>query len=317
MGNKGKTCSCKESMKGRVSARLWRIYAYKCNYSAFNGYKHTASDYSGVVCARCGVVWRTKSAYIHRDVPIMSEAEREAWLRGTLLQLLEGGAEAEAQASPKREAAPNYESPNSFVAVKKGQKPCGECPYLRTAAPGYFGGNREEVYAEPITKDALLPCHKVQHTPQQHVCVGLLITRTNSFKMGINPVLRRDEATVKQLPPDVKKRCFSRRLEFEQHHAGGFKVKEREYFITFGTKHKHRIGAFTFDWRGYCTITAKDEAEAREWAMYLFSDQWAFSYNDKAQLAAFFAGEQGRFSVATLKEANETEEGGPAGHGYI
>jgi len=44
--------------------RLWRITAYRCNHSAFNGYKATPSDYSQLRCLRCGKFWRTKAAYV-------------------------------------------------------------------------------------------------------------------------------------------------------------------------------------------------------------------------------------------------------------
>ena len=37
---------------------------YKCNHSAFNGYKYTPSDYSTVRCKRCGGVWRTKAKFV-------------------------------------------------------------------------------------------------------------------------------------------------------------------------------------------------------------------------------------------------------------
>jgi hypothetical protein len=35
-----------------------------CNHSAFNGYRRTPSDYSGLVCRSCGRVWRTKADYV-------------------------------------------------------------------------------------------------------------------------------------------------------------------------------------------------------------------------------------------------------------
>lgn len=59
----GPVCTC-----GRRDA--WRVLQYKCNYSAFNGYHRTPSDYSAVVCERdaggCGTIWRTKAAYVDR-----------------------------------------------------------------------------------------------------------------------------------------------------------------------------------------------------------------------------------------------------------
>jgi hypothetical protein len=38
---------------------------YRCNYSAFNGYRCTASDYSLITCEDCGAMWRTKAAYVN------------------------------------------------------------------------------------------------------------------------------------------------------------------------------------------------------------------------------------------------------------
>lgn len=57
-----------------------------CNHSAFNGYRYTPSDYSAVRCAKCGMYFRTKSAYVSGlpDAPEnwfrMSEAELVQWL---------------------------------------------------------------------------------------------------------------------------------------------------------------------------------------------------------------------------------------------
>jgi hypothetical protein len=45
----------------------WYVTAYRCNHSAFNGYRYTPSDYSEVECRSiyggCGVRWRTKARY--------------------------------------------------------------------------------------------------------------------------------------------------------------------------------------------------------------------------------------------------------------
>lgn len=44
----------------------WVVTMRECNYSAFNGYRRTRSDYSEVVCLApdCPGVWRTKAAYV-------------------------------------------------------------------------------------------------------------------------------------------------------------------------------------------------------------------------------------------------------------
>lgn len=42
----------------------WAVVHYHCNFSAFNGYHYTPSDYSLVQCGRCGARWRTKAKYV-------------------------------------------------------------------------------------------------------------------------------------------------------------------------------------------------------------------------------------------------------------
>lgn len=46
----------------------WRVTVYRANYSAFNGYRRTPSDYSEVRCDRdlggCGARWRTNAKYV-------------------------------------------------------------------------------------------------------------------------------------------------------------------------------------------------------------------------------------------------------------
>jgi hypothetical protein len=46
-----------------------------CNYSAFNGYAWTPSDYSSVKCLTCGCYTRTKASWVAR---CRDATEREA-----------------------------------------------------------------------------------------------------------------------------------------------------------------------------------------------------------------------------------------------
>jgi len=46
-----------------------------CNYSAFNGYHRTHSDYSSVRCMSCGSYWRTKADYVG-GLPDANESQR-------------------------------------------------------------------------------------------------------------------------------------------------------------------------------------------------------------------------------------------------
>lgn len=56
----GTVCHCKD--KDRM--KNWVVVHYKCNHSAFNGYKRTPSDYSLLRCRVCCSVWRTKADYV-------------------------------------------------------------------------------------------------------------------------------------------------------------------------------------------------------------------------------------------------------------
>jgi hypothetical protein len=67
-------------MRCRCGKReCWRVSAYKCNHSAFSGYRRTPSDYSEVVCSvlmgGCGARWRTKAAYVE-DIYSRQRTER-------------------------------------------------------------------------------------------------------------------------------------------------------------------------------------------------------------------------------------------------
>jgi hypothetical protein len=59
----GPVCSCPERKKP-IEERNWVVVDRYCNYSAFNGYHRTYSDYSGLKCLSCGQPWRTKAAYV-------------------------------------------------------------------------------------------------------------------------------------------------------------------------------------------------------------------------------------------------------------
>ena len=58
-------CKCNIQHKIVIAER------YKCNYSAFNGYHYTPSDYSEVGCCACGDTWRTKAKWVDaaRTIP--------------------------------------------------------------------------------------------------------------------------------------------------------------------------------------------------------------------------------------------------------
>jgi len=57
------SCHCKERKKP-IEQRNWVVIDRECNYSAFNGYHYTYSEYSAVLCKSCGVFGRTKAKYV-------------------------------------------------------------------------------------------------------------------------------------------------------------------------------------------------------------------------------------------------------------
>lgn len=57
------SCKCSER-KLPIENRAWFVLVRNCNFSAFNGYRRTYSDYSTVRCEACQTVGRTKAGYV-------------------------------------------------------------------------------------------------------------------------------------------------------------------------------------------------------------------------------------------------------------
>lgn len=62
--SKGIACSCSGPIEDRL--KNWRIIQFKCNHSAFNGWKKTYSEYSSFRCMVCTNIWRSKSDYVFK-----------------------------------------------------------------------------------------------------------------------------------------------------------------------------------------------------------------------------------------------------------
>jgi hypothetical protein len=56
----------------------WHVTQRKCNFSAFNGYRYSRSDYSQVRCPIDGKTWRSKGAYVDELPDAPSDWNREA-----------------------------------------------------------------------------------------------------------------------------------------------------------------------------------------------------------------------------------------------
>lgn len=72
----GLVCRCPERQKP-ITERAWEVTVYKGNYSAFNGYRFTFSEYSEVVCNICLRRWRTKARYVY-DLSVRQQEESHA-----------------------------------------------------------------------------------------------------------------------------------------------------------------------------------------------------------------------------------------------
>lgn len=44
--------------------KRWRVLDRNCNYSRFNGGRHTPSEYSLLLCLTCKGHWRTRGDYV-------------------------------------------------------------------------------------------------------------------------------------------------------------------------------------------------------------------------------------------------------------
>lgn len=76
----GFVCKCPESKKP-IEQRAWVIRDYKCNYSAFNGWRYTPSDYSAISCLKCQTIWRTKAKYVDNLKILSFKEQREQELK--------------------------------------------------------------------------------------------------------------------------------------------------------------------------------------------------------------------------------------------
>lgn len=64
--------TCSDGLPGHPLSRCV-VLDFRCNHSAFNGYRWTPSDYSAIGCEACGSRWRTKAAYVD-ELPAPSRA---------------------------------------------------------------------------------------------------------------------------------------------------------------------------------------------------------------------------------------------------
>lgn len=101
--------------------------------------------------------------------------------------------------------------------------PCGECPFRRTAAPGWLGAAPPQMFVENIKQEQPSPCHMSidyedpSWEPQWDagqigkLCMGALILASNAGKLA------RNQRVLPRVPAD-REIVFSTLQEFVAYH---------------------------------------------------------------------------------------------------
>lgn len=97
-------------------------------------------------------------------------------------------------------------SDEAVPASKPLTQPCSDCPWARTALPGWLGGMSIDEWLQAAHSETLVDCHCT--TNQQ--CAGLAIYRANVLKTPRHPSIQR-------LPAD-RDTVFTTPDEFRTHH---------------------------------------------------------------------------------------------------
>lgn len=92
-------------------------------------------------------------------------------------------------------------------AERQHTKPCGDCPFARTAIPGWLGSGDVASWIRDVHGEVQINCH-TRIGPQ---CAGAAIYRANVCKLPHSRALL-------VLPPD-RVRVFASPPQFQAHHA--------------------------------------------------------------------------------------------------
>ena len=81
--------------------------------------------------------------------------------------------------------------------MKVCSKPCKDCPWRKTSAKGWLGGQDIYVFTSTLNMGKPLPCHnthdkdvsfeQIENSKNIKHCRGSLITMNNSFMVSKNP----------------------------------------------------------------------------------------------------------------------------------
>lgn len=128
--------------------------------------------------------------------------------------------------SRKQDSSPSTRRVRSFdqarVATSQHKKPCGDCPFARTAANGWLGNLTVDEWITCAHGESLVECHTL--TGAQ--CAGAAIYRANNCKAP------RDQSILR-LPAD-RGLVFANRVEFAEHHSKLLETaRDVEYHVQF------------------------------------------------------------------------------------
>jgi len=91
-------------------------------------------------------------------------------------------------------------------------QPCNECPWRKEAAPGWLGPHSARVWAQVLTSEEVIACHKTitEDESYSHQCRGAAIMRANILKLPRNREIA--------VGPRDRKRVFTSIGKFLKHH---------------------------------------------------------------------------------------------------
>lgn len=97
------------------------------------------------------------------------------------------------------------------------KKPCTDCPWARTALPGWTGSLTPEEWVAAAHGEARIECHVFEGSQ----CAGAAIYRANVVKTCRDP-------TVPRLPAD-RVAVFALPKEFIEHHEGSDRFDPEDF----------------------------------------------------------------------------------------
>lgn len=97
------------------------------------------------------------------------------------------------------------------VVKKQITRPCEDCPFARSALPGWLDGSTPDEYVMLPHAEGVIECHtKLDEGRTPHQCAGAAIYRSNVAK-------RCRDSIVLRLPRDTDA-VFATPVEFLKHH---------------------------------------------------------------------------------------------------